>query len=90
MVRVAGVAGVAPLGRAVRDFEQMFAVPWLAAEAGQGRDRVSGSWRPSQWMNAAVRRFLTARPTLGTRVRLPPGGAETLHAGRERPPGAAA
>ena len=43
MVRVAGVAGVAPLGRAVRDFEQMFAVPWLAAEAGQGRDRVGGS-----------------------------------------------
>jgi len=27
----------------VRDVEQMFAVPWLAAEAGQGRDRVSGS-----------------------------------------------
>ena len=26
MVRVAGVAGVAPLGRAVRDVEQMFAV----------------------------------------------------------------
>lgn len=36
MVRAADAAAVAPLGRAVQDFKQVFAVPWLAAEAGQG------------------------------------------------------
>jgi hypothetical protein len=39
MVRVAGEAAVAPLGRAVQDFKPVFAVPWPAAEAARGRDK---------------------------------------------------
>ena len=91
MVRVAGAAAVAPLGRAVQDSRAMLAVSWLAAEASQG-ERQGGRKLASLSMDERSGRddSLQPRPAAGARVPLPPGLTGTLHAGRERPSGAAA